>query len=93
MPVTHQGRHIVVAARWLELGAEGDALHRVCGRRMAERGRGGRRRVRGLGAGGCVRVREERNRCALYRDSREAAAWLRANLRPGDAVLLKLRAE
>ena len=80
MPVTHQGRHIVVAGEMLELGPAGEELHRACGRRMAQRGVNVVVGVRGLaralveGAAG--------DGGALCRDSGGAGAWLRENLRP-----------
>ncbi len=38
MPTANDGRHIVIAGEMLELGLEGEALHRACGQRMAKRG-------------------------------------------------------
>ena len=80
------GRHIVVAGEMLELGAEGEALHSACGRRMAEQGVDVVIGVRGLAkalvAGAGVN--------ALFVETpEEAGTWLKENLRAGDAVLLK----
>jgi UDP-N-acetylmuramoyl-tripeptide--D-alanyl-D-alanine ligase len=87
MPVTHEGRHIVVAGEMLELGPEGEALHRACGRRMAERGVDVVVGVRGLAA---ALVEGAAGTDSLFVTTpEEAGAWLRENLRPGDAVLLK----
>jgi UDP-N-acetylmuramoyl-tripeptide--D-alanyl-D-alanine ligase len=87
MPATHQGRHIVVAGEMLELGTDGEELHRACGRRMAERGVDVVVGVRGLAAalveGAAATVAH------FVETPEEAGAWLRENLRPGDAVLLK----
>jgi len=81
-------RHIVVAGEMLELGPEGEALHRECGRRMAERGVDAVVGVRGLAAALVEGVGSGTN--ALFvATPEEAGAWLKANLRAGDAVLLK----
>jgi len=89
MPVGSDGRHIVVAGEMLELGPEGDALHRACGERMATRGVdivvGVRGRAQALVDGALLRGGE-----AIFVETpEEAGAWLKANLRSGDAVLLK----
>lgn len=79
-------RHIVVAGEMLELGPAAADLHRCCGEHMRARGidlvigvRGtAQDLVDGFGAD------------ALFVDTpEEAGAWLRENLREGDAVLLK----
>lgn len=89
VPVERAGRHIAVAGEMLELGPEGEALHRSCGRQMARRGVDVVVGVRGLAASlveGAVAGGAE----ALFiATPEEAGAWLKANLRPGDAVLLK----
>ena len=88
MPVAKDGRHIVVAGEMLELGADGVALHSACGERMAARGVDVVVGVRGLaqalvdGAGPAANA-------IFVATPEEAGAWLKANLRPGDAVLLK----
>lgn len=79
-------RHIVVAGEMLELGPEGVELHRRCGRRMTERGVDQVVGVRGLAAELVTGFGAE----GVYTDTpTEAGAWLLANLRAGDAVLLK----
>ena len=79
-------RHIVVAGEMLELGPEGAELHRQCGRRMTERGVDQVVGVRGLAAELVTGFGAE----GIYTDTpTEAGAWLLANLRAGDAVLLK----
>jgi len=87
MPVEHEGRHIVVAGEMLELGAEGEALHRACGRQMAERGVdfvvGVRGFARDLVEGAAA------THAVFVETPEEAGAWLKANLRAGDAALLK----
>ena len=89
MPVTHQSRHIVVAGEMLELGPEGEALHRACGRSMAERGVDVVVGVRGLAAELVEGAAQSGTEAVFVATPEEAGAWLKANLRPGDAVLLK----
>ena len=79
-------RHFVVAGEMLELGPEGAELHRQCGRRIAERGVDGVVGVRGLAA---ELVAEAGSAGVFVKTPAEAGAWLLANLRAGDAVLLK----
>jgi UDP-N-acetylmuramoyl-tripeptide--D-alanyl-D-alanine ligase len=82
-------RHIVVAGEMLELGPEADLLHAACGLRMAERGVGMVVGVRGAAealvgaalAGGAEGV--------FVPSAEEAGKWMKANVRAGDAVLLK----
>jgi UDP-N-acetylmuramoyl-tripeptide--D-alanyl-D-alanine ligase len=82
-------RHIVVAGEMLELGPEGEALHAACGRRMAERGVTALVGVRGL-AESMVRAAQTAGMEAVFvADAIEAGEWLQANVRAGDAVLLK----
>jgi UDP-N-acetylmuramoyl-tripeptide--D-alanyl-D-alanine ligase len=89
MPVTNDGRHIVVAGEMLELGAEGEVLHRDCGLRMAARGVDVVLGVRGL-AEALVDGAVQGGGDALFvATPEEAGAWLKENLRPGDAALLK----
>jgi UDP-N-acetylmuramoyl-tripeptide--D-alanyl-D-alanine ligase len=87
MPVT--GRHIVVAGEMLELGAEGEALHRACGQRMAARGVDVVLGVRGMAAAFVEGATRSGTEAWFVATPDEAGAWLRENLRPGDAVLLK----
>ncbi len=81
-------RRIVVAGEMLELGPESAALHAACGRRMGERGLyvvG----VRGF-ARDLVNAAAAAGTDTVFVETPEAAgAWLRENLRSGDAVLLK----
>ena len=89
MAVGEGGRRIVVAGEMLELGPEGEALHRACGRRMAERGVGVVVGVMGL-AGGLVDAAAQAGANAMFvATPEEAGDWLRGNLRAGDVVLLK----
>ena len=82
------GRHIVVAGEMLELGPEGEALHRACGRRMAERGVDVVVGVRGLAAA-LVEGAASGANALFVATPEEAGTWLKENLRAGDAVLLK----
>ena len=84
-----QGRHIVVAGEMLELGPEGEALHRECGRRMAARGVDIAVGVRGLAAALVEEAAQRGTEAHFVATPEEAGAWLKANLRPGDTVLLK----
>lgn len=89
MPVAYEGRHIVVAGEMLELGSEGEALHRECGQRMSGRGVDVVIGVRGLAAA-LVEGAAQGGRDALFVETpEEAGGWLKMNLRPGDVVLLK----
>lgn len=87
MPVTHDGRHIVVAGEMLELGPEGVDMHRACGLRMAERGVDVVIGVRGLAA--ALVEGAAATEAHFVATPEEAGVWLKQNLRPGDAVLLK----
>ncbi|HVJ08079.1 MAG TPA: UDP-N-acetylmuramoyl-tripeptide--D-alanyl-D-alanine ligase [Acidisarcina sp.] len=82
-------RRILVAGEMLELGPGGPEMHRECG---AEAAAAGITMV--LGVRGNARFLVEGARRAgaeaLFVESpAEAGAWLRAELQPGDAVLLK----
>jgi len=89
MPVAHEGRHIVVVGEMLELGAEGEALHRACGQRMAARGVDVVIGVRGLSAALVDGAAQSGADARFVATPEEAGSWLKANLRPGDAALLK----
>jgi UDP-N-acetylmuramoyl-tripeptide--D-alanyl-D-alanine ligase len=82
-------RHIVVAGEMLELGPEGEVLHAACGQRMAERGVTKIVGVRGV-AEVLVKAAGQDGADAIFVENAEAAGkWLQANVRAGDAVLLK----
>jgi UDP-N-acetylmuramoyl-tripeptide--D-alanyl-D-alanine ligase len=89
MPVANQGRHIVVAGEMLELGPEGDRLHRACGQRMAARGVDVVLGVRGLAAALVEGAAQHGANAIFVATPEDAGAWLKGNLWPGDAVLLK----
>jgi UDP-N-acetylmuramoyl-tripeptide--D-alanyl-D-alanine ligase len=82
-------RRIVVAGEMLELGPEAEAMHRDCGRHMADSGVDLVLGVRGL-ARFIVEGAAEGNLAGEFVDSPEQAVeWLRRNIRPGDVVLFK----
>jgi UDP-N-acetylmuramoyl-tripeptide--D-alanyl-D-alanine ligase len=87
MPVS--GRHIVVAGEMLELGPAGETLHRECGQRMMERGVDVVLGVRGLAQAMVQGASNGATVAEFVETPDEAGAWLKQNLRPGDAVLLK----
>jgi UDP-N-acetylmuramoyl-tripeptide--D-alanyl-D-alanine ligase len=89
MPVTNEGRHIVVAGEMLELGPEGEALHRACGQRMGQRGVDVVVGVRGLAQALVEGAAQSRASAVFVATPEEAGVWLELNLQPGDAVLLK----
>lgn len=83
-------RRIVVAGEMLELGPEGPALHRACGEYMGQRGVDVVVGVRGNAASLVDGARSAGVRDAIFLDTPEdAGAWLKQNLRPSDAALLK----
>jgi len=89
MPVGEGGRRIVVAGEMLELGPEGEALHAACGRRMAESGVDLVVGVRGLAATLVDAAGHAGMSAVFVATPEEAGAWLAANVRLGDVVLLK----
>jgi UDP-N-acetylmuramoyl-tripeptide--D-alanyl-D-alanine ligase len=89
MPASGDGRHIVVAGEMLELGPEGVALHAECGRHMAGRGVDVVIGVRGLARALVEGAMQGGAEAMFVATPEEAGAWLKANLRAGDAVLLK----
>jgi UDP-N-acetylmuramoyl-tripeptide--D-alanyl-D-alanine ligase len=86
---TPADRRIVVAGEMLELGPAGEELHAACGRRMAERGIDLVVGVRGLAEVLATAARTSSTESRFFPSTEETAAWLRSNLRPGDAVLFK----
>jgi UDP-N-acetylmuramoyl-tripeptide--D-alanyl-D-alanine ligase len=82
-------RHVVVAGEMLELGEAARELHAACGKRMAERGVAAVVGVRGV-AKELVAAAQAAGARAVFVETPEAAGeWMMANLRTGDAVLLK----
>lgn len=83
-------RHIVVAGEMLELGPDASALHAACGLRMAERGVSVVAGVRGDAKSLVAAAASSKTTETVFLDSAEdAGRWMLANLREGDAVLLK----
>lgn len=82
-------RRILIAGEMLELGEHGPALHAACGKAAADAGldmvvgvRGNAEHLASAACAGGV--------AALFvPDADAAGAWLRANLRDGDVVLVK----
>jgi len=82
-------RRILVAGEMLELGPEAVALHAACGKAAAQAGINIVVGVRG-NAWHIVDAAQQCGAEALFVETPEAAGeWLRANLEPGDAVLMK----
>jgi UDP-N-acetylmuramoyl-tripeptide--D-alanyl-D-alanine ligase len=82
-------RRILVAGEMLELGPESVRLHRECGRAAAEAGIDLVVGVRG-NAQHIVEGAREAGALAIFLPmALEAGEWLKAELRPGDAALLK----
>lgn len=80
-------RRILVAGEMLELGPESAALHGASGR--AAEGLDLVVGVRGHAQEIVLAAREAGVEALFVETPEEAGAWLRENLRPGDAVLLK----
>lgn len=81
-------RRIVVAGEMLELGAEGEKLHRECGTHLAGRADvliG----VRGLAKAMVQGATDAGVEAQFVESPEEAGEWLAKNVHPGDAVLLK----
>lgn len=79
-------RHIVIAGEMLELGPEASHLHRCCGEHMRARGVDAVVAVRGFAKD----IADGAGSIATFVDTPEdAGAWMLANVREGDAVLLK----
>lgn len=82
-------RRILVAGEMLELGPEAESLHAACGKAAAQAGIDV---VVGVGGNArhIVAAAQQSGAQALLMETPEAAGeWLRENLKPGDAVLLK----
>ncbi|HZP16684.1 MAG TPA: UDP-N-acetylmuramoyl-tripeptide--D-alanyl-D-alanine ligase [Terriglobales bacterium] len=83
------GRRIVVAGEMLELGPQGEEMHRESGRHIAGKGIALLIGVRGL-ASAMVEGAKEQGLAAEFLDTPEAAGeWLARETRDGDLVLLK----
>ena len=82
-------RTIVVAGEMLELGPAGPRLHRECGELMGKHVINVVVGVRGEAASIVEGAKSNGAEAIFVPTPEEAGAWLRENLRTGDAVLLK----
>jgi UDP-N-acetylmuramoyl-tripeptide--D-alanyl-D-alanine ligase len=82
-------RRIVVAGEMLELGPQGEAMHRESGQDMAEKGIDVLVGVRGLAAEMVDEAKQEGIRAEFLPTAEQAGEWLARETRDGDVVLLK----
>jgi UDP-N-acetylmuramoyl-tripeptide--D-alanyl-D-alanine ligase len=82
-------RRIVVAGEMLELGRESRRLHYECGEFIARRGVDIVVGVRGQALSIAAGAKDAGADSLFLETPEDAGAWLRGNLRAGDAVLLK----
>jgi UDP-N-acetylmuramoyl-tripeptide--D-alanyl-D-alanine ligase len=82
-------RRIVVAGEMLELGSQGEAMHRESGRHMAKKGIDVLVGVRGLAAEIVSAAQQEGMRAEFVPSAEDAGQWLAREARDGDVVLLK----
>ena len=82
-------RRILVAGEMLELGHEAARLHRECGQAAAEQGIDLIIGVRGYAQQIVEGARQAGGLAMFVASPLEAGVWLKSELRPGDAVLLK----
>jgi UDP-N-acetylmuramoyl-tripeptide--D-alanyl-D-alanine ligase len=82
-------RHIVVAGEMLELGPTAEQLHRQCGAYIAGKKLDFLLGVRGLAGAMVEEVKAHGRSAEFVATPEEAGAWLLANARAGDVVLLK----
>jgi UDP-N-acetylmuramoyl-tripeptide--D-alanyl-D-alanine ligase len=82
-------RRIVVAGEMLELGPEGERLHRLAGRHIAGKKIEVFLGVRGLAKAMVESAQESGIRAEFVASSEEAGEWLAREARDGDLVLLK----
>lgn len=82
-------RRIVIAGEMLELGPQGEHMHRECGRHIAEQKIDCLIGVRGLAKAMVEAGREQGLRAEFVGTPEEAGAWLKDNARDGDLILLK----
>ena len=81
-----RGRTWAVLGDMLELGSEAPALHAALAVQLAAVGVD---EVVALGEFGPLLVADQPGRARVARDTAEAAAWVRAEVAPGDVVLVK----
>ena len=82
-------RRIVVAGEMLELGPQGEALHRESGRLIAEKKIDVLIGVRGLAQAMVDGAKQAGTRAEFVATPEEAGEWLAREARDGDVVLLK----
>jgi UDP-N-acetylmuramoyl-tripeptide--D-alanyl-D-alanine ligase len=82
-------RRIVVAGEMLELGPEGEAMHREAGERMAALGIDLLLGVRGLARIMVQSANFSGLRADFVENPEAAGEWLKRQIKPGDLVLLK----
>ncbi len=82
-------RHIVVAGEMLELGPETGDLHASCGQQAAAAGADWVIGVQGAALALAEAAARVQTPALFFGTAEEAGAWLRRELRPGDAVLVK----
>ncbi len=82
-------RHVVVAGEMLELGTAATELHAECGALMAERGVSVVVGVRGAAEALVAAAKAGGVEAVFVADALAAGEWMQANVRAGDAVLLK----
>src|SRR4051794_28241514 len=82
-------RRIVVAGEMLELGPQGEEMHRECGRHVAEQKIHLLLGVRGLARGMVDAASQAGIEAEFVASPEEAGAWLREHVKDGDVVLLK----
>jgi UDP-N-acetylmuramoyl-tripeptide--D-alanyl-D-alanine ligase len=82
-------RRIVVAGEMLELGPQGEEMHREAGRHIAEQKIDFVLGVRGLARLMVDGVQERGGRAEFVATPEEAGEWLRDNASDGDVILLK----
>jgi UDP-N-acetylmuramoyl-tripeptide--D-alanyl-D-alanine ligase len=82
-------RRIVVAGEMLELGPAAEAMHRECGRHMANGGIDVLLGVRGLAKAMVEGASAAGMRAEFVERPEDAGEWLRQEIKAGDVVLLK----
>ncbi len=89
LPVAENGRRILVAGEMLELGPQSAALHSACGEKAAAAGIDLVIGVRGQARDIVAAAARHGAQALFFETPEEAGEWLRQNVEPGDAVLLK----
>jgi UDP-N-acetylmuramoyl-tripeptide--D-alanyl-D-alanine ligase len=82
-------RRIVVAGEMLELGAQGEAMHRESGQHIASKGIDVLVGVRGLAEKMVDAAKQQGMRAEFLANADAAGEWLARETREGDVVLLK----